>query len=82
MTNDYLFESFSEPERIWDIEGHPEYFFGADKKLYRVTKQGHLKENKLQIIGYTKGYILKSKFFSLVKLRPMLKKHAEVIIPF
>lgn len=43
MTNDYLFESFSEPERIWDIEGHPEYFFSADKKLYRVTKQGHLR---------------------------------------
>jgi len=26
MINDYLFESFSEPERLQDIEGYPDYF--------------------------------------------------------
>lgn len=82
MTNDFLFDFTPEPERSWNIEGYPEYFFGSDKKLYRVTKQGHLKENKLQLIGYTKGYILKSKFFSLAKLKPMLRRHVEVILPF
>jgi len=82
MSNEYLFEVRSTPQRIWNIEGYPNYFFGDDKKLYRVTKHGYLKENKLQLIGYTKGYVLKSKFISLIKLKPMLRKHIEIEMPF
>jgi len=102
MTNDYLFESFSEPERIWDIfvpsespfsgtlrhwsihffnflvfcfvlislvrqnqrpqspmkNGDSEgtkYFFGADKKLYRVTKQVHLRTLEGKLLVTLKG---------------------------
>lgn len=61
--------------RSWDIEGFPNYFFGADKQLYRIDKQGRLHQNKLIMVGYSKGYVLKSKFFTLSKLRPLLKKH-------
>lgn len=51
-------------ERVWDIEGFPNYFFGHDKQLYRYGSRGRVKTNKWVIIGSTKGYILKSKFFS------------------
>ncbi|MBC8154168.1 MAG: hypothetical protein H7Z72_14790 [Bacteroidetes bacterium] len=62
-------------ERIWDIEGYPNYFFGADDRLYRFDSLGRVRQNKRIVIGYTMGYVLKSKFFSLARLRPMLHRH-------
>ena len=62
-------------ERVWGIEGYPNYFFGDNKQLYRFDSQGRLQSNKRIIIGYTSGYILKRKFFSLSQLRPLLKLH-------
>lgn len=62
-------------ERIWDIDGYPNYFFGADKHLYRFDSRGRVQRNKRVVIGYTMGYVLRSKFFSLAKLRPMLRRH-------
>ncbi|GAB4030358.1 hypothetical protein GCM10028774_04840 [Spirosoma jeollabukense] len=62
-------------ERVWDIEGYPNYFFGDDKQLYRYDSRGCLQQNKRIIIGYTSGYILKRKFFSLAQLRPLLRPH-------
>jgi hypothetical protein len=68
-------------ERVWDIEGYPNYFFGADNQLYRFDSRGRLHCNKRTVIGYTMGYVLKSKFFSLVKLRPLLRRHVPTDRP-
>ncbi len=46
-------------ERVWDIEGYPNYFFGADKQLYRFDSRGRVQRNKRVMIGYTQGYVLK-----------------------
>lgn len=62
-------------ERIWDIDGYPNYFFGHDKRLYRFDSRGQVRINKRIIIGTTQGYILKSKFFSLEQLRTRLLRH-------
>ena len=67
-----------EPSQIvrqWDIEGFPMYFFGADKQLYRIDSRGHFIINRRLVKRYTHGYILKSKFYSLAQLRPLLCRH-------
>ncbi|MBO0950691.1 hypothetical protein [Fibrella forsythiae] len=64
-----------EIERVWDIDGYPAYFFAADNQLYRFDSQGRIRQNKRTVIGYTQGYVLKSKFYSLKKLRPLLRRH-------
>ena len=61
-------------ERMWDIEGYPDYFFGNDKQLYRFDSRGQVKRNKRIVIGTTQGYILKSRFYSLSQLCPMLQR--------
>ncbi len=61
--------------RVWDIEGYPNYFFADDNQLYRFDSRGRVQKNKRVVIGYTTGYVLKSKFFSLMKLRAMLYRH-------
>ena len=63
-------------DRVWDIEGYPNYFFGQDKQLYRYDSRGQVKKNKRIVIGTTQGYVLKSKFFSLARLRSMLRPHS------
>jgi hypothetical protein len=67
--------------RKWDIDGYPTYFFGADKQLYRVDSRGRVKQNKRVIIGYTAGYILKSKFYSQKQILPMLRRHTPTDRP-
>lgn len=62
-------------ERVWDIEGYPNYFFGHDKRLYRFNSRGQVRINKRIVIGTTQGYILKSKFFSLEQLRARILRH-------
>ncbi|GAB3889217.1 hypothetical protein GCM10028825_23440 [Spirosoma agri] len=42
-------------ERIWDIDGFPNYFFGHDKQLYRFDSRGCLKRNKRVVVCYTMG---------------------------
>ncbi|WP_375446615.1 hypothetical protein [uncultured Fibrella sp.] len=64
-------------ERKWDIDGFPTYFFGADKKLYRFDARGRLQQNKRIMLRYTAGYVLKSRFYSLSQLRPLLRRHVE-----
>lgn len=61
--------------RKWDIDGYPTYFFGADKNLYRIDSRGRYTINRRQIKRYTFGYILKSRFYSLAQLRPLLRPH-------
>lgn len=55
----------------WLIDGYPDFFIGEDKKMYRLKTQ---REIKLTLNGYTKGYYLNRKFFSLHQLRPLLRK--------
>ncbi len=62
-------------ERVWDIEGYPAYFFGADKELYRYTSRGEIRRNPRIVKRYTQGYVLKSRFYSLNQLRPLLRRH-------
>jgi hypothetical protein len=61
-------------KRQWDIIGYPDYFVGSDKKVYSVNKVGNVVESKPYLKGYTMGFFLKGRFFSLVKLRQMLVK--------
>ena len=68
-------------ERTWDIDGYPDYFFGQNKQLYRYDSRGQVKTNKRIVIGTTQGYILKRKFFSLTKLRPLLRRHGATDYP-
>lgn len=67
--------------RVWNIEDYPNYFFGTDDQLYRLHSQGRVRRNKQVMIGYTQGYVLKSKFFRLVKLRPLLRQHEPALSP-
>jgi hypothetical protein len=69
-------ELFIDP--IWIIEGYPDYFFGNDKYLYRIKADGKARQCKLTVIGYTKGYVLKSKFFSLIRLKGMIQKNKNI----
>lgn len=62
-------------ERAWNIEGYPDYFFGADKQLYRFDSRGNIQRNKRIMLRYTSGYVLKSRFYSLNQLRPLLRRH-------
>ncbi len=55
----------------WLIEGQPDFFIAEDKKMYRLKTQ---REIKLTLNGYTKGYYLNRKFFSLHQLRPLIIK--------
>lgn len=64
-------------DAIWLVEGYPDYFFGEDKNFYRIKSNGKARQCKLTVIGYTKGYVLKSKFLSLNRLRGMIKKNDE-----
>ena len=56
----------------WFINGQPNYCFAENKKLYNRTTGFEVK----QVLkgGYTRGYNLKGKFYSLKKLRPLLRK--------
>ena len=62
-------------QRNWDIDSYPNYFFGSNNELYRVTKRGELKPIRRSMKRYTQGYMLKSRFYSLLQLRSMLRRH-------
>lgn len=66
---------------IWDIEGFPNYFFGADKQLYRYDSRGAVRKNKRIVVRYTQGYSLKGRFYSLAQLRPLLRRHISTAHP-
>lgn len=62
-------------QRQWDIEGYPNYFFGNDSGLYRITSRGEIRSKCRAMKRYTQGYVLKSRFYSLAQLRTMLRRH-------
>lgn len=61
--------------RVWDIDGFPDYFFGDDKQLYQYGSRGAIRKNKRIVVHYTQGYSLKGRFYSLARLRPLLRQH-------
>ncbi|PWK15751.1 hypothetical protein LV89_04961 [Arcicella aurantiaca] len=64
----------------WYLKGFPNYFIGEDKQLYRVIRSegtDSLQLKKLCMQRYTKGYYFSGKFYSLVKLRPLLYRASE-----
>lgn len=63
----------------WQIKDEPNYFIGTDNKVYNL-KTG--KKLQMQIKGYTKGYYLSGKFYSLKQLRLLLEKIRTEKIPF
>lgn len=67
-------------ERAWLITGYPDYFVGIDNKMYRIKKEDCVRECKLTLIGYSKGYVLKSRFFTIMRLRTMLVKNTSIAL--
>lgn len=63
----------------WLIDGVDGYGFGSDKNLYNL-KTSH--QIKMTVKGYTKGYQIKNKFYTLNKLRPILKRPYRFGLPF
>ena len=62
----------------WQIKGMPEYQF-AEKKLFNVQRG---KEIKKCLNGYTIGYNLRGKFYSLAAIKSMVEKVEEIQCPF
>lgn len=67
--------------RCWDIDGYPNYFFGADKQLYQIDSRGRYHQRRPVVKRYTKGYTLKSRFLSLSQLRSLLRRHIPINHP-
>lgn len=56
----------------WAIEGHPTYFVADDNELYHQVYVYQLRRCNKIMKGYSVGYILDSKFYTLKKLRTLL----------
>jgi hypothetical protein len=61
-------------ERIWLIEGYPDYFVVQSNRMFRIKNDFEVRECKLRIVGCSKGYVLKSKYHGLKLLRELLVK--------
>jgi len=61
------------------INGYEYYGFGNDKKLYNL-KTGH--EIKRTLNARSVGYWIGKKFYSLNKIKPLLKRPDNLISPF
>jgi hypothetical protein len=60
------------PKKIkikWLIEGLPDFGISEDKKMYRLSTKNEI---KLKMVGYTRGYYLARKFYSITRLRSLL----------
>jgi hypothetical protein len=66
-------------ERIWLIDGNPDYFVGQNNRMYRIKNDFGVRGCKLTIVGYLKEYVLKSKFHSLKCLRELLVKNQNIV---
>ena len=63
----------------WSIYNEPNYFVDEKNKIYNYKTGKCL---QMQLKGYTKGYYLSGKFYSLIKLRPLLIKIKKENLPF
>lgn len=55
----------------YSIEGHTGYFLSDENKMYNIATR---REIRLVMYGYTKGYYLNRKFYSLTRLQTMVQK--------
>lgn len=62
----------------YQIKGMPEYQF-AKKKLFNMQRG---KEIKKVLNGYTVGYNLRGKFYSMQKIKTMIEPVEKFICPF
>ncbi len=62
----------------YQIKGMPEYQF-AKKKLFNVQRG---KEIKKVLNGYTVGYNLRGKFYSMQSIKTMIEPVEKFICPF
>ena len=55
----------------WHIEGYENYGFATNKRCYNLTTGFEVR----QVVkgGYSRGYNFSGQFYSLAKLRPMLR---------
>ena len=63
----------------WLIKDHDLYFIDTENKV-RNKKTG--KVLQMQLKGYTKGYYLNGRFYSLSQLRVLLVKFVKEKLPF
>lgn len=56
---------------VWRIEGFEGFVVAQDNKMYNISTG---REVRMVLIGYTKGFYLNQKFYSLTRLRPLLRK--------
>ncbi len=63
-------------QRVWDVDGYPSYLFDEKGAFYRLNTRGEVIPLKRTVKRYTQGYTLKSRFYSLSQLRPMLRRHS------
>lgn len=56
----------------WRVQGFENYAFAENRKLYNLTTGNEV--GKVLKGGYTFGYNLKGKFYSLKKLKPLITK--------
>ena len=87
-TNLFIYAKTAPPQMIsyqiniipkWLIKNAPNYFVDNKNKVYNL-KTG--KPLQMQLKGYTKGYYLSGRFYSLNKLRPLLIKIKKENCPF
>ncbi len=63
----------TKPKKIkikWLVEGQPDFCFGEDKKMYKISTQRQI---KIVLNGYTRGWYLNRKFFSQKQIKPLLR---------
>lgn len=62
----------------WQVVDMPEYQF-AKKKLFNVKRGTEVKK---VLKGYTVGYNLRGKFYSLARVKKMIKPIEKINCPF
>ncbi len=63
----------------WNIKTEENYFVASDNKVYNLKTK---KKLQMQLKGYTKGYYLSGKFYSLIQLRKLLVKIEKINYQF
>jgi hypothetical protein len=56
---------------VWVIDGLDGFVVATDNKMYNIIT---FREVRMVLNGYTKGFYLNRKFYSLARLRPLLRK--------
>lgn len=66
-------------DAVWQIKGLDNYFVTKNGVIFNSLTQKSLKRT---VKGYTIGYHIQGRFYSLSKLRTMLEKITVIQLPF